>query len=363
MKKILVIDRDGTLLYEPPETEFISSLAEMEILPCVVSSLKALFETGYELILVTNQDGLGTSKNPTENFDVVNAKLFQILASEGVSFSEMFVCPHFESDLCACRKPRTGLFTKYLAENTIDLQNSYVIGDRETDMELAKNLGIPGLKIQNAICPQKGQGNTWAEITHFILHAPRMATVVRKTKETSVKVTISLDGSGNSDISTGIPFFDHMLEQVARHGNIDLSLHAIGDLIVDSHHTIEDTALTLGEAFKKALGDKRGIARFGEAIFTPMDESQSTVVLDISGRPYCMFTGAFIRSEIGGFPTEMTKHFFESFTTALGITLHLTVTGENDHHKIESLFKGLGRALQKAMCKRGNLLPSTKGVL
>lgn len=363
MKKVLFLDRDGTLIYELQDTYQVNGLGQIFLIPGVISSLKKLSAAGWRLVMVTNQDALGSEMNPRDNFEAVNQKLLDILASEDIVFDEVFVCPHSPEEQCACRKPRTGMLTKYLAETNFDLKNSYVIGDRETDLQLAKNIGIQGLLVENTIDSITDPERSWVSITKRITEQPRRAQLQRTTKETDITLTLNLDGTGTAKIKTGLPFFDHMLEQVAKHGSLDLELKATGDLEVDAHHTIEDVALALGEALAKALGDKRGMARFGQELITPMDESRSFLTLDLSGRPYCVFEGSFDRAEIQGFPTEIVKHFFESFSAAASCTLHAKVEGENTHHQIEALFKGLGRALKMAVQKTGDALPSTKGIL
>jgi len=359
MKKILFIDRDGTLIEEPPVTFQVNSLEEMVFLPGVISSLKKFTDAGYELIVITNQDALGTPANPRENYEKVNQKFLEIFRGEGVEFSEFFECIHTPEENCECRKPKTGMVDLYLLKNRelIDFENSYVIGDRKTDITFAKNIGVTGVLIS----PE----NSWNCIAHEILQKPRAATMSRKTKETEISVRIDLDGSGKYSVDTGLKFFDHMLEQIGKHGNFDLDILCKGDLEIDEHHTIEDVALTLGSVFQKALGDKRGITRYANTIekILPMDESLATIALDISNRPECVFSGKFSREYVGDFPTEMLKHFYQSFCLTAGINMNMKLEGENTHHMVEISFKAFARALKEAVKIEGTGVVSTKGVL
>ncbi len=343
---VAFLDRDGTLLWEPPETEQIDSLAKFRLLPGAVEGLAALRDRGFTLVMVSNQDGLGTPAYPQSAFEAVQAELGRQLAERGVTLSEVFICPHLPADQCPCRKPRTGLVDEYLRRERVDLASSLMIGDRETDGELARNLGVRFVRMET-----NGR-------------FPRFASVRRTTKETDISVFVNLDGSGETDISTGIGFFDHMLDLLARHALLDLSLHASGDLPVDEHHTVEDTALALGGAMDEALGDRRGIERYG--FLLPMDESLAEVAIDLSGRPCLVFQGSFRREYVGELPTELVSHFFESLAQTLRCGLHLTIRrGKNEHHKIEALFKGLGRCLRQAFrgCPHERGIPSTKGSL
>ena len=296
---VAFIDRDGTLIWEPPETERIDSLAKLRLLPGAVEGLIALRDRGFALVLVSNQDGLGTPAYPQSAFEAVQAELVRQLAEHGVALAEVFICPHLPDDGCACRKPRTGLVDEYLRQGPVALASSLMIGDRETDAAFARNIGVRFVRMET-----NGR-------------FPRFASLRRTTKETDISVFVNLDGSGETDISTGIGFFDHMLDLLARHALLDLSLQAAGDLPVDEHHTVEDTALALGGAMARALGDCRGIERYG--FLLPMDESLAEVALDLSGRPCLVFEGAFRREYVGQLPTELVPHFFESFAQALAL--------------------------------------------
>ena len=353
MRKIAFVDRDGTLIVEPPVTEQVNSLEEMTFIPRVISSLKKLSDHGYELVVVTNQDGLGTQSNPTEVYETVNRKMFETFASEGVKFAAVLCCPHFAKDKCACRKPKTKLIDDYLNGEKIDLEKSVVIGDRDSDLAMAEKLGVRGYKLS----AETG----WPEIVKSIL--ARRAEITRKTKETDITVMIDLDGEGKCDIATGLHFFDHMLEQIGRHGGFDLNIRCNGDLKVDEHHTIEDVAITLGTAFKNALGDKKGIERYASARFIVMDEAKCEIAVDLSGRAYPVLNIALNREYVGDFPTEMLHHFFHSFAVAAQINIHAVVTGENTHHQIECLFKALAKSLRDAVKITSDMTVSTKGVL
>jgi imidazoleglycerol-phosphate dehydratase/histidinol-phosphatase len=346
MKKVIFIDRDGTLIKEPPLTHQVNSLEEMKILPYTISSLKKLQSRGYDLIIITNQDGLGTEKNPKENFDKINKKLLEILESEGVLIKKILTCPHYENNNCSCRKPKIGLIESIIQE--IDLKNSYMIGDRVTDIEFAKNAGIKGILLDD-----------WRSVANRILS--RKSEIHRKTKETDIKIRLNLDGEGVSHIKTGLNFFDHMLEQIARHGSIDLDISCKGDLNVDEHHTIEDVAITLGQAISETLDDKRGINRFASVL--PMDDVNSFVALDLSGRNGFMFEADFNREMVGDMPTEMIKHFFESFAESLKCNLHIKIKKGNTHHMVESAFKNLAICLKNAIRIEHEKIPSSKGFL
>jgi imidazoleglycerol-phosphate dehydratase/histidinol-phosphatase len=352
---VLFIDRDGTLIEEPAD-EQIDTLAKLKLVPGVIAALQRLVRAGYRLVLVSNQDGLGTPSFPATAFREPQDFLREILESQGIRFDAEFFCPHFERDACECRKPKTGLLTRYLAETAIDREHSYVIGDRETDLQLARNLGVRGIRIGSA-----PGALDWNEIAARLAHRTRRAKVTRRTKETQIDVAIDLDVTSPVAISTGIGFFDHMLEQIARHGGFALELECRGDLAIDEHHTVEDCALALGQALRSALGDKIGIARFG--FLLPMDESLAQVAIDLSGRPYAVFAGKFGRDAVGGLPTELVPHFFRSLGEAMGAAIHITVRGENTHHMVEACFKAVGRALRQAIRVEGTELPSSKGVL
>lgn len=351
----LFIDRDGTLI-EEPEDEQVDAFEKLRLVPGVIPALLRLRDCGYRFVMVTNQDGLGTEAFPVERFEGPQRLLLQLLESQGIAFDEVLVCPHRAEDGCDCRKPSTRLVDGYVARKPIDRARSRVIGDRATDLELAARLGIEGLRVGAA------DAGAWRAIADGLSgRAPRRARVARRTRETDIEAEIDLDQAEPVSISTGIGFFDHMLEQVARHGGCALSLRCQGDLHVDEHHTIEDCALAVGEALRHALGEKRGIGRYGFVL--PMDESEARVVLDLSGRAFSAFSGQFTRDQVGGLPTELVPHFFRSLAGALGATIHVEVRGENAHHMVEACFKGFGRALRQALRVEGEVLPSTKGIL
>jgi imidazoleglycerol-phosphate dehydratase/histidinol-phosphatase len=353
MKPILFLDRDGTLLAEPDDQQ-IDRLDKFALEPDLIPALRRLREAGYALVMVTNQDGLGTGRFPAEQFQPLQDLLVAILRSQGIEFEAVRICPHLPAEACGCRKPRPGLLLDYLRDPAWDRGRSLVIGDRDTDLQLAAELGIRGLRYQRA---QLG----WREIARQLLEAPRRGTVRRTTRETDVAVTVDLDTGDPVQVATGIGFFDHMLEQIARHAGIGLCVACTGDLRVDEHHTVEDTALALGQALRAALGDRRGLGRYGFVL--PMDEALANVALDLSGRAGFWFEGRFPREAVGGLPTELVPHFFRSLCDALGATLHLTIRGDNAHHMVEALFKGFGRALRPALARCGGGVPSTKGVL
>ncbi len=355
-ERVLFIDRDGTIIEEPAD-EQVDSLRKLRLLPGVIPALLELRRAGYRLVLVSNQDGLGTSSFPEPAFREPQDFLRTLLASQGIEFEAEFFCPHLAADDCACRKPRAGLLTGFLAERELDRAGSFVIGDRETDMQLAANLGIEGLRVR----ADGVDGATWEAIVRRLCRPDRRAQVERRTRETDIVVAVALDQATPVAISTGIGFFDHMLEQVARHGGFSLELSCRGDLEVDEHHTVEDCALALGQALREALGDKRGIGRYG--FLLAMDESQAQVAIDLSGRPYAVFEGRFGREAVGGLPTELVPHFFRSLADSLGAAIHVQVRGENAHHMVEACFKGVGRALRQALRIEGTELPSSKGVL
>ena len=357
MNGLLLIDRDGTLIAEPADCQ-VDRLEKVSLLPGVIGALTKLRAAGYRFVMVSNQDGLGTASFPERDFRAPQDFLLGLLAGEGIEFEAVLICPHRPDEGCACRKPDTALVTGWLAGRALDPATSAVIGDRDTDLELARRLGIPGHRVRLGGEP----GETWPALAERLcagLH--RTGRERRATRETSVDVEVDLDREGDVRIHTGIGFFDHMLEQVARHGGFSLHLTAQGDLHVDEHHTVEDTALALGSALRRALGDKAGIARYGFVL--PMDEARASVALDLSGRAHFVFKGRFRRAEVGGLPTELVAHFFHSLADTLGATLHLEVTGGNTHHMVEACFKCVGRALRQAIRVEGGAVPSSKGVL
>ena len=352
--KVLFVDRDGTLIEEPPD-EQVDSLEKVRLLPGVFAALSRLRDAGYKLVMVTNQDGVGTASFPTDRFELPQAFVIEAFRSQGLEFEAVFVCPHTRHDGCRCRKPGTALVDDWIRDRGVDLAASVMIGDRDTDLQFAQNLGIRGIRV----LVDGGPAERWPAIATELL--ARRASVERITRETAVTVSVDLDHDGAPHARTGIGFFDHMLEQLGKHGGFKLELECKGDLEIDEHHTIEDCAIALGEALRKALGDKRGIARYG--FLLPMDESRAQVALDLSGRSYAVFEGRFGRESVGGLPTELVPHFFRSLADSLGAALHVSVSGDNAHHMIEACFKAVGRTLRQAIRREGDSLPTTKGVL
>ncbi len=351
VEAVAFLDRDGTLIEEPAD-EQVDALGKLRLMPGVIPALLRLRRAGYRLVMVSNQDGLGSERFPREHFEAPQAWLLDLLASQGIGFDAVLICPHFEHEQCQCRKPRTGLVREYLSQHSLDRARSVMIGDRDSDLEFARALGIRGLRL--------GPGaEGWPGLVQTLL--ARHGSVTRTTRETSVTVHVELDGASGERIATGIGFFDHMLEQLARHGGFSLALECRGDLHIDEHHTVEDCALALGQALRHALGDKRGIGRYG--FLLAMDESEAQVALDLSGRAFFAFDGRLKREQVGGLPCELVPHFFRSLADSLGAALHLTVRGENAHHMIEACFKGVGRALRPALSREGDELTSTKGAL
>jgi len=371
-RKVLFIDRDGTIIREPPVTFQVDKVEQIEFLPGVIRNLYFIRQKlDFEWALVTNQDGLGTDVYPQENFDAVQGMFLRILKGEGIEFDKIFIDKSFPEDNLTTRKPGVGMLTEYFSEQ-YDLQGSFVIGDRITDVKLAKNLGCKAIFMSDdtKILAENGlidycalQTVSWDRVAEFLFAGERQVTIKRTTKETDVFIQLNLDGSGKCNINTGLKFFDHMLDQIGKHSGCDLTIQVKGDLEIDEHHTIEDTALALGEAFGKALGEKRGIERYGFCL--PMDDNLCAVALDFGGRPWLVYQAEFKREYVGDFPTEMLLHFFKSFSDAAKMNLNIKAEGDNEHHKIEGIFKALAKSIKMAV-KRDIYqyeLPSTKGIL
>lgn len=362
MKKVLFIDRDGTLIIEPEDKQ-IDSFEKLAFLPAAITYLgKISKELDYQLVMVTNQDGLGTDSFPAETFWPTHNKMLQILEGEGIRFDEILIDRSFSHENSPNRKPGTGLLTHYL-KGDYDLSNSYVLGDRKSDMELAKNVGAQGIFISD----QKYEGVAistmdWREIYHFLKGQDRTSYIHRKTSETDILVELNLDRRDQCEISTGLGFFDHMLEQISKHGNVGLKVKTKGDLHIDEHHTIEDTALALGAAFWEALGAKKGIQRYG--FLLPMDDILAQVAIDFGGRPWMVWEAKFSREKVGDMPTEMFFHFFKSFSDTAKCNLNIKAEGNNEHHKIEAIFKAFAKAIRMAVQQTSDSsIPSTKGIL
>ena len=377
MKNVLFIDRDGTLIKEPEDNQ-IDAFEKLEFYPEVFTYLKKIAtELDYELVLVTNQDGLGTDSHPEEHFWPVHNFMIKCFENEGIIFADEHIDRTFADDNAPTRKPRTGLLTSYFSDD-YDLKNSFVIGDRLTDVELAKNLGAKGIYINDqtflgtnevsdtkeALAPYIGlETNSWSEIYEFLKLSNRSGNISRKTNETDISIALNLDGTGKSNIDTGLAFFDHMLDQIARHGQMDLDIKVSGDLEVDEHHTIEDTAIALGTLFNKTLGNKLGIERYGFCL--PMDDCLAQVAIDFGGRNWLVWEVEFKREYIGKMPTEMFMHFFKSFTDGAKCNLNIQANGTNEHHKIEAIFKAFAKSIKMAVKRDVHkmILPSTKGML
>jgi imidazoleglycerol-phosphate dehydratase/histidinol-phosphatase len=364
-KRVLFIDRDGTLIVEPPITYQVDTLEQLEFLPGVIRNLYFIKKNlDFELVIVTNQDGLGTDCYPQENFDNVQNKMLEIFSNEDITFDEILIDKSFPEENKPTRKPNIGLLTRYFSKE-YDLENSYVIGDRETDMQLAKNLGCKGILISTNTNEANDYKtfDSWDKICDFLYAGERKISISRTTNETNIAIDLSIDGKGKTEISTGLKFFDHMLEQIGKHSNISLKIKVEGDLHVDEHHTIEDTAIALGDALFQSLGNKRGIERYGFCL--PMDDCLCQTALDFGGRSWLIFNSDFKREYVGDFPTEMAFHFFKSLSDAAHMNLNIKAEGDNDHHKLESIFKSFARALKMAV-KRDIYnynLPTTKGLL
>lgn len=357
---VLFVDRDGTLIEEPEDFQ-VDSYAKLRLVPGVIPALLRLRDAGWQLVMVTNQDGLGSDAFPQEAFDGPHGLLLDILASQGITFKEVLVDTTLAADNAPTRKPGTALMTALLKDRSVDWQRSVMVGDRETDRQFADNLGIPAYLLSSRTGEAGAHAVDWSQIAHELVDRPRTARVERVTSETAIRVGVDLDQAGRSHIATGVGFLDHMLDQLAKHGGFSMDVACEGDLHIDEHHSVEDVAIAVGEAIREALGDKRGIGRYG---FTaPMDEAQATAALDLSGRPYFAFEADFDREKVGDLPTEMVEHFWRSFADAMRCTLHLRISEGNAHHQIEVGFKAVARALRQALVRDGTDLPSTKGLL
>ncbi len=357
LRPVLFVDRDGTLIEEPDDFQ-IDAYEKLRFVRGVIPALLKLRDAGYEFVIVSNQDGLGTDAYPHDAFQGPHDLMLQVFESQGIAFRDVLIDASLPHEGKSTRKPGVGMMLPYLQDRGIDWSRSAMVGDRPTDIEFARNLRIRGFQLATA---QFGGEWDWAGIAHELADAPRRASVQRDTKETKIRVDVDLDRIAEPQVSTGLPFFDHMLEQIGKHGGFALSIRCDGDLHIDEHHTVEDTGLALGQALREALGDKRGIGRYGFTL--PMDEALASAALDFSGRPCFVFDGAFRRERVGDLPTELVPHFFRSLCDAAGLNLNLKVRGENDHHQVEACFKALARALRQAIRREGAELPSTKGML
>lgn len=373
-KRVLFIDRDGTLIIEPPTDYQVDSLEKLEMYPKVIRNLYRITQAlNYELVMVTNQDGLGTDSFPEETFWPAQNKMLKTLKQEGITFDEILIDRTFEHENAPTRKPRTGLMTQYIDNPAYDLASSFVLGDRMSDMQLAQNLGCQGILLQEEHSahhfPVALTTTDWDKIADFLIDfdhqtktSGRTAHIQRSTRETDIQVKLNMDGSGQKDMDTGIGFFDHMLDQLAHHGQLDLQVKVKGDLHIDEHHTIEDAAIALGSAFREALGNKKGIERYGFFNLV-MDETLAQVALDFSGRNWLVWQPSFKREKVGGMPTEMFEHFFKSFSDHAQCNLHIRCEGNNEHHMIEAIFKAFARSVKMAKQVTGTEIPSTKGVI
>ncbi|MCU0453410.1 MAG: bifunctional histidinol-phosphatase/imidazoleglycerol-phosphate dehydratase HisB [Bacteroidetes bacterium] len=363
--KYLFLDRDGTIIEEPPD-EQVDALEKLRLRPGVIEGLRLLARRDFQLVLVTNQDGLGTPAFPRAAYDLVHGFLVQLLAGEGIRFAEVFVCPHTAIDGCSCRKPKTGLVDPFLTGADIDREHSFMIGDRETDVAFGKAIGVRTIRLADPSAATAADHVTpgFLDACRIVFDRERFVRARRTTNETDVNVELSLDGTGQHSISTGIGFFDHMLEQLVKHSAMDATITVAGDRHVDEHHSVEDAGLAIGAAIRRALGDKRGIGRYGFTL--PMDESLASVALDLSGRPFLVFNARFSRDRVGELPTELVQEFFRGFADGVRATLHISAEGANDHHKIEAIFKSVARALRAAIRRDEtaiDILPTTKGAL
>jgi len=354
---ILFVDRDGTLVEEPEDFQ-LDRYEKLRFVAGVIPAMLRLRDAGYQFVMVTNQDGLGSDAFPQAAFDGPHRLMMQVLESQGIAFRDVLIDTSLPADNAPTRKPGIGMALDYLKDRDIDWSRSAMVGDRETDSGFAANLGIRAFQLRTA---EFGGEWDWSGIAHALVDAPRIARVVRDTRETRIVAEVDLDRVAEPDVSTGLGFFDHMLEQLGKHGGFALVLRCDGDLHVDEHHTVEDSALALGQALREALGDKRGIGRYGFTL--PMDEALASAALDFSGRPCLVFEGAFRRERVGDLPTELVRHFFQSLCDGAGLNLNLRVHGDNDHHKVEACFKVVARALRQALRREGRELPSTKGRL
>jgi imidazoleglycerol-phosphate dehydratase / histidinol-phosphatase len=356
MRKILFVDRDGTLVREPEDFQ-VDRLDKIRLVEGVIPALLTLRMSGYSLVMVTNQDGLETGAFPKADFRLTHDFMIDLFASQGVGFEATLICPHVPEDRCFCRKPATGLLTEYLKDPSIDWQHSAVVGDRDSDLGLATAIGVRGYKLTT------GGGNwTWNAVCQDLISRPRVASITRKSTETAISVTVNLDGTGKTSIATGVGFFDHLLDQLGRHSNIDISINVAGDLHIDDHHTIEDTGIALGNALRRALSDKFAIGRYGFSL--PMDECRAEALIDLSGRAVTRIQIPFSYDRLGNLASEMIPHFFESLCSSAGINLHLTVSPGNNHHMAEAGFKAVARALRQAVSLTDpGKIPSSKGML